>query len=201
MRRFIVVVLVIAFSTLAFSADQKKVKDKIKKADAEFARGNVNGAEKQLRQAIEEDPSSIDAHNALAILLQATKRNSQAALEYRRVIELDDQQKKLSESERRIAIDNMGVSTALGGDLSRAKQIYLDALKNDPDYAMFNYNLACVYAEQNDLDSALPYLKKSWEKRDTLPSSMRYPDPRGDSSFKQYLNDRRFQDAVRDIVQ
>jgi Tfp pilus assembly protein PilF len=201
MRRLIVFVLLIAFSTFAFSADQKKIKEKIKKADAEFARGNVNGAEKQLRQAIEEDPSSIDAHNALAILLQATRRNSQAAPEFRKILDLDDQQKKLSATERRSTMDQWGVSTAMGGDLNKARQIYLDALKTDPDYAMFNYNLACVYAEQNDLDSALPYLKKSWEKRDTLPGGMSYPDPRKDDSFKQYLNDHRFQDAVREIVQ
>src|SRR3954468_15183928 len=121
MRRLIIFVLLIAFSTFAFSADQKKIKEKIKRADAEFARGNVNGAEKQLRQAIAEDPSSIDAHNALAILLAATRRNSQAALEYRKVLDLDDQQKQLSATERRSAMDQLGVTTALGGDLNKAR--------------------------------------------------------------------------------
>src|SRR3954465_2926065 len=116
MRRFIVFMLLIVFTTFAFAADQKKIKEKIKRADAEFARGNVNGAEKQLRQAISEDPSSIDAHNALAILLQATRRSSQAALEYRKVLDLDDEQKKLLTTERRSMIDSWGVSTALGGD-------------------------------------------------------------------------------------
>ena len=81
-----------------------------------------------------------------------------------------------------------------------AKDIYLAALAEKILNAMYNYNLACVYAELHDLDAALPYLAKSWEHRDTLPSYIKYPDPRADNSFKPYLNDPRFKEAVKHIV-
>ena len=168
----------VAFGSMPLLADAKKAKDKVRKAEVEYARRNFPGAEKQLRQAIEEDPSSIDAHGALADLLSATQRNSQAAREYAKTLELDDQQKVFTPDQRRRFTDQWGVTTALGGDLEGAKKIYLEAIAKDPDYAMFNYNLSCVYAEQGDLDSALSYLKKSWDHRDTLQGNATFPDPR-----------------------
>jgi Tfp pilus assembly protein PilF len=185
---------------MSFAADAKKTKERIRKAEAEFARYNVNGAEKELKKALEEDPGSIDAHLALADLYSATRRNPQAAQEYTRTIELDDQQRKLTTDQRRRAIDQQGVSYALSRDYDRAKRIYLDALAKDPEYAMFNYNMACVYAEMDDLESAIPYLKKAWEHRETLPSDVKFPDPRKDDSFKSFWNDKRFLEAVQNIV-
>lgn len=200
MRRWMALILIVAFASSPLLADAKKAKEKVRKAEAEYARRNIPGAEKLLRQAIEEDPSSIDAHGALADLLSATQRNSQAAREYTKALELDNQQKVFTPEQRRRFIDQQGVTTALGGDLQGAKKVYLDAIEKDPDYAMFNYNLACVYAELGDLDSAIPYLKKAWEHRDTLQGNATFPDPRQDNSFKPYVNDRRFQDAVRNMV-
>lgn len=201
MSRLVSLVLVVALVTGFAFADAKKAAEKIRKAEIAFQRHDVAGAEKQLREAIKEDPESIDAHTMLATLLEGTQRYSQAAQEYGRVVDIDAQQHKLSDTDRRRAIDGQAVSYAESGDLARAKTLYLNALAKDPDYSMYNYNLACVYAEMHDLDSAIPYLKKSWDNRDTLPSDIKYPDPRQDSSFKAYLDDPRFQDAVRNMVQ
>ena len=199
--RIAVLPLIFVIAVAVFADNNKKVEEKLARADIEFRRGNFPGAEKLIRDAIKKDPNSIDAHNMLATLLSGTGRYSQAAAEYSQVLELDATQKKLSKNNKRRAIDGQAVAYAESGDLDRAKSIYLAALKDDPDYAMYNYNLACVYAELHDLDSAIPYLKKSWAQRDTLPSDIKYPDPRKDSSFRAYLNDPRFQDAVRYMVQ
>ena len=201
MSRYLSLLLVAVLATSYVFADAKKAADKVRRAEIEFGRHNVAGAEKLLRDAIKEDPKSIDAHNMFADLLNGTQRYSQAAVEYGRVIELDLQQQKLSDQGRRSVIDNEAVMYAESGELQHAKSIYLNVLQQDPDYAMYNYNLACVYAELHDLNSALPYLKKSWEKRDTLPPEVKFPDPRKDDSFKAYVDDPKFQDAVRNMVQ
>ena len=201
MRRRLSLLLIILLATACAWADAKKAEEKLHRADIEFRRHNIAGAEKLIRDAIKEDPQSIDAHDMLATLLVGTQRYSLAAQEYGQVLELDAQQKKLSNVDKRRVIDGQAVSYAESGDLQRAKSIYTAALKDDPDYAMYNYNLACVYAELHDLDSAIPYLKKSWEKRDTLPPDATFPDPRQDSSFRPYVNDPKFQDAVRNMVQ
>lgn len=198
--RKIAMVLLFAIAASPLFADAKKAADKVKKANEEIDRRNITGAEKHLRSAIQEDPTSIDAHSLLADILSQTGRNSQAAVEYETVLALDDHKHKYSATQRRKFIDQYGVSTALGGNLPRAKEIFEGALAKDPDYAMYNYNLACVFAEMGDLASAIPYLKKSWKHRDTLPDDVKYPDPRQDNSFRNYLNDPRFKAAVKDIV-
>ncbi|MGZ5178746.1 MAG: tetratricopeptide repeat protein [Burkholderiales bacterium] len=199
-RRLCLLLIVLLGANCAF-ADAKKAADKAHRAEQEFRRHNIAGAEKLLRDAIKEDPDYIDAHSMLANLLSSTNRYSQAAQEYGRALELDAKQNKLSDEDKRRLADGQAVAYAESGDLQRAKTLYLDALKNDPDYAMYNYNLACVYAELHDLESALRYLKKAWEKRGNMPSDTPFPDPRKDSSFKEYVNDARFQDAVRNMVQ
>lgn len=199
MRRLIGIVLIAALCVPVF-ADAKKAKDLVKKAEIEFDRRNIPGAEKLLRKAAEEDPDNLDAHRELADLLAMTNRYSQSVPEYRKTLEIDDQQKALTREQRRSIVDSLGVSTARSGDLKQARDWYLEALRKDPDYSFYNYNLACVYAELGDLDSAIPYLKKAWEKRDTMPSGMSFPDPRQDDSFKNFVNDPQFQDAVRNMV-
>lgn len=200
MRR-LPLVLVILLAVGCAWADAKKAAEKTHRAEIEFQRHNLGGAEKLLHDAIKEDPDSIDAHNMLASLLSGTRRYSQATQEFSRVLELDAQQKKLSDSDKRRIIDGQAVAYAESGDLQRAKSIYLSVLEKDPDYAMYNYNLACVYAELHDLNAALPYLKKAWDKRDNMPSDLRFPDPRKDDSFKPYVDDPKFQEAVRNMVQ
>jgi len=200
MRRTVVVLLMLLVACSGWG-DARKAADKTKRAEAEFRKHNIAGAEKLLREAIKEDPNSVDAHKMLANLLSGTNRYSQATQEFGRVLELDAQQKKLSDEDKRRVIDGQAVAYAESGDLNRAKSIYLAALEKDPDYSMYDYNLACVYAEMHDLDSALPYLKKAWDKRDSLPGDIKFPDPRQDSSFHSYVNDPKFLDAVRNMVQ
>jgi tetratricopeptide (TPR) repeat protein len=200
MRRMVSICLLLLFATGISFADAKKAQDKIRKAEVDVQRRNLGGAEKNLLDAIKEDPNSVEAHDALGRLYSGTGRYSAAAREFTAAIAADEQQHKYNEDQRRQMIDDQGVAYAMSGNLPQAKDIYLKALEKDPDYAMYNYNLACVYAEMHDLDTAITYLKKSWEHRETVPRGTKYPDPRQDNSFKPYLNDPKFQAAVENIV-
>ncbi|HUN88162.1 MAG TPA: tetratricopeptide repeat protein [Terriglobales bacterium] len=200
LRPLCLLLLVLSLATAAWPQSKKNA-EKIQRAETAFSKGDVATAEKLLREVIKDDPTSIEAHDMLGILLQSTRRYSQAAPEFARALELDDKQKELSLEQRRQVIDGQAVSYAQGGDLEKAKSLYLAALKDDPNFALFNYNLACVYAELHDLDAALPYLQKAWDMRVTLPKGMTFPDPRKDSSFKAYYDDPKFQEMVRNMVQ
>lgn len=199
-RRLCLLVVVVSLATSVWSQN-KKTAEKLHRAEAAFSQGDVATAEKLLREVIKSDPNLIEAHDMLGVLLSSTRRYSQAAPEFARALELDDKQKELSLEQRRQVIDGQAVSYAQSGDLQKAKSLYLAALKDDPNFTLYNYNLACVYAELHDLDSALPYLQKAWDMRITLPKGTTFPDPRKDSSFKDYYNDPKFQEVVRDMVQ
>lgn len=43
-------------------------------------------------------------------------------------------------------------------------------------------------------------LQAAWKLRKNLGENERFPDPRQDSSFKKYLNDPKFQEAVQNMV-
>ena len=198
MRKLTLVLLLLAV-TVAF-ADRQKALEKIAKAQQAAAIGNLPKAEKLLREALKEDSTQVKAHVMLGDLLSQERRFSDAALEYTTALDLNAKQSSLSDDEKLQATDSQGVAYAESGNLPRAKEIYEAAIKQNPDYPLFYYNLACVYAEMHQLDPALENLKKAWDLRDKMPEGVRFPDPRKDTSFGAYLKDPRFQEAVRNMV-
>ncbi len=198
MRKLVIFVLLLS-AVLAF-ADAKKARENVTKAGREASIGNLPKAEKLLREAVQQDPSYIKAHTDLADVLYQMHKFGAAGDEYAAALKLNDTQKQLSEDEVRRVTDQLGVTTALGGNLPKAKAIFEQAIKDDPDYPLYRYNLACTYAEMGDLDNAIVHLQDAWKRRRNLAEGERFPDPRQDSSFKRYLNDPRFQDAVREMV-
>ena len=50
-----------------------------------------------------------------------------------------------------VLIDNLGMSYGITGDLQEAKETFDYGVSKDPTYPLFYYNLACTYAEMNDV--------------------------------------------------
>lgn len=198
MRKF--VIFIVLLSAICAFSDQKKAREDVTKAQREVSIGNLPKAEKLLRDAVLQDASYIKAHADLADVLYQMRKYGAASDEYAAALKLNESQKQLSEDDIRHVTDQLGVATALGGNLPKAKTIFEEAIQRDPDYALYRYNLACTYAEMGDLDTALVHLQEAWKRRKNLAEGERFPDPRQDSSFKRYRDDPRFQDAVRDMV-
>jgi tetratricopeptide (TPR) repeat protein len=91
-----------------------------------------------------------------------------------------------------IVVDNLGMSYGVTGDLKNAKRIFEYAINKDPDYPNFYYNLACTYAEMSDLDNALLNLELAYDKKDKVLPGEKLSNPKNDSSFKNYISDKRF---------
>jgi len=163
-------------------------------------RRDASRAMKLYLEAAVADPNWADPHIELAGLYGMAEKYSSAAEEWEKARKLDDAHKQLTPQQRHNVLDGLGVSLALDGDIDRSMAVYRDAIKEDPDYPLYHYNLACGYAEKSDLDRALPELQKAWELRDNLPSGMRFPDPHKDSSFERYVGNQKFEDAVRNMV-
>jgi tetratricopeptide (TPR) repeat protein len=186
---------------LAF-AETKEARDKLEKARKELAgrAPNLARVEKNIQDSLKASPDYLDAQQALADLYYLEHRFDNAAMEYKKAQVLDDSQKKLSRGDRSRLLDQLGLSQAQSRHLDDALATYLKAVAEDPSYGSLEYNLACVYGEKGDLDSALPHLKKAWELRDSFPRGTPFPDPRKDDSFKKFWDDPRFKDAVVDMV-
>ena len=182
--------------------ETKEARDKLERARKELAgrAPNLARVEKNIQDSLKASPDYLDAQEALADLYYLEKRFDNAATEFKKAQALDDSQKKLARGDRNRLIDQLGLSQAQSRHLDDALATYQKAVAEDPTYGSFEYNLACVYAEKGDLDSALPHLKKSWELRDSFPRGTDFPDPRKDDSFKRFWNDPRFKDAVENMV-
>ena len=204
MRRLLIVAMLIAVAAPAL-AQTKEARGKYDAGVREVEHRNGPKAEKLLREAIELAPDWMKPRLALGEMLTLQRRWEAAAEVWARARELDDKNKsdetkKLPRPERNSLLDSLGVAQGQAGQLDAAIATYTAALKEDPDYALFEYNLACSFAEKGDLDRALTHLKRSWTLRDNIPSGQRFPDPRKDDSFRRYWNDPRFLDVVENMV-
>jgi tetratricopeptide (TPR) repeat protein len=125
--------------------------------------------------------------------LSFLRKDFQGAIPYyQKALELEKHRKSLGREERILLFDQLGMSYGLSGDLIKAKETYEWAITQEPEYPMFFYNLACTYAEMNKMDEALHNLRLAYKyKRNVLPGQT-FPDPKADSSFKKYVNNKIF---------
>lgn len=152
--------------------------------------------EKLLREATEESPDWAAAHAQLGIARMYLQQLKPALEAFERMAELDKANQSLDRELRRQGMSMYGEALARNRQFEKAIELFETVMKDDPGYGGYEYNLACVYSEQGKLEKALPHLKKAWELR----SSFDFPDPRKDSSFRQWLDDPRFEEAVRNMV-
>lgn len=101
----------------------------------------------------------------------------------------------LDQNEFRRLTERIGINYAMGGNLAKAKRTFEEAIKKDPEYPMFYYDLACTYGEMGKMREALQQLRAAHQrKRDT-----KLPDALRDSSFQKFTDDRKFVDAVQEM--
>jgi len=97
----------------------------------------------------------------------------------------------------RIAVDELGMAYGLSNDWDNAKKIFNYGIKKDPEYPNFYYNLACSYAETSDLKNALINLEMALQRKENIIEGERFPNPRADSSFKNYLKNEQFEQLLK----
>ena len=119
---------------------------------------------------------------------------------YQQALDREKQTRTLDQSLWRVLIDNLGMAYGISGDLKKAKQTFEYGLEKDPKYPMFHYNMACTYGEMNDPDNALVYLKQAFEHKQNMIKGEKFPDPWTDSSFRRFMNNDKFVNALREIT-
>lgn len=134
---------------------------------------------------------------ASALFLRHDYRN--AALYYQQALDQEKQTARLPRDQWRVLVDNLAMSYGISGDLRRAQETLEYGLTKDPKYPGFFYTMACVYAEQNDLDRTLSNLKTAFQYRGNLIAGEHMPDPRTDDSFQRFKNDDRFQKLIASL--
>ena len=166
------------------------------KALREIEHHNLGKAEKLLKEAIADSPNWALAYSQLGHVYFLMPKALPAIESYEKARELDLKDHQLTVEERRDVNNNLGVFYGMGREFGKSIAVLESAVKDDPEYGEYEYNLACSYSEQGDLDKAITHLKRAWELR----NSFRFPDVNKDSSFKRWRNDPRFQEVARNMV-
>jgi len=87
----------------------------------------------------------------------------------------------------------------LSGQLEIAKKVFEQGLQLFPEYPMFYYNLACAFAEMDELENTLSNLELCLKYKDNVIKGEQIPNPTNDSSFERYLNNERFLDIAKKL--
>jgi hypothetical protein len=120
-----------------------------------------------------------------------------AAELYQKVLDLEKQKRVLSPTTFRVLVDNLGMSYGLTGNLPKAKETFEYGIAQDPEYPLFYYNLACTYGEMGKMDESLDQLRLAYKYKANMIAGESFPDPLKDDSFRNFVKEKRFVDAVR----
>ena len=118
---------------------------------------------------------------------------------YQKALDLEKKTRTLDQTLWRVLVDNLGMSYGISGDLKRAKETFEYGLSKDPEYAMFHYNMACTYAEMNDVDKAILYLRQAFQYKKNMIKGEHFPDAWTDDSFQRFMNNDKFVNALKEM--
>jgi tetratricopeptide (TPR) repeat protein len=87
------------------------------------------------------------------------------------------------------------------GQLTKARATFEQGIQADPTYPIFHYNLACTFAEMNDLDHAMQSLATAFRyRKNQNPGEKGMPDPRQNPSFQRFMKNETFRTLVNDLT-
>ncbi len=126
---------------------------------------------------------------------------AQAIPPYKKAFELEKANPELDRTLWRVLIDNLGMAYGMTGHLKEAKATFEQGIQADPTYPMFHYNLACTFAEMNDLNHAMQSLTTAFRHRKNQSSGEEVmPDPRQNSSFQRFMKNDTFRNLVNNLT-
>ena len=120
---------------------------------------------------------------------------------YQKALDMEKQNRTLSKTLWRVLIDNLGMAYGITEDLDKAEETFKYGISKDADYPLFYYNMACTYGEKRDMDRAIEYLKLAFARQENMIPGEKMPNPATDSSFKAFLDNEKFQAALKELKQ
>jgi len=161
-------------------------KDSYKPAD-DFA---MQSALQTLNLDPDYSPVAQDYFLLGSLLYEMPKNYAAAAVYYQRA--LDTLPANASLNTRRVITDQLSMSYGISGQMKLSRTIIEAAIKTDPDYPLYYYNLACADAEEGKTSDAKTHLQQAFERKgNTLPGE-HMPYPSEDGSIQKLKKNKEF---------
>jgi tetratricopeptide (TPR) repeat protein len=117
---------------------------------------------------------------------------SDAVGPYEKARALEKSGKALSSDQHRILVDQLAMTYGISGQLKKTHELLDEAIRQDPEYPLNYYNLACAFAEEGNKAKLLENLDLAFRRKVHMLKGEEMPDPRSDSSFQKYVRDEDF---------
>ena len=152
-----------------------------------------------------QDPSDLKGDPETLKLLERGSKSylageyKQAISPYQKALDREKANRTLSDTVWRVMVDNLGMAYGISGDLKKAKETFDYGLSKDPKYPLFSYNMACTYAEMNDVDNAIKFLQQAFQYKENMIKGETFPDPWTDDSFQRFMKNDKFVSALKEM--
>jgi hypothetical protein len=100
---------------------------------------------------------------------------------------------------QRVSTDQLAMALGMAGDITGSRAVNIAAIKRDPNYPMYYYNLACADGVENNAADAQRHLKQAFDRRANVLPGETMPDPATDDSFQVLMQDPSFQAFVKTL--
>ncbi len=164
-----------------------------------YLQKDYRAAEQRFRAVTERTPDFPIGHLYLAHALYYQQKYKEAIPEYERAREIAARTGALDKINERLLKDRLGLCLGFTARWNQAKEVFEEAIERDPDYPLYHYHLACVFAETDDIDQALVFLRSAYQRKANLQEGETLPDPRADNIFKRYAGDVTFAQALKEM--
>ena len=197
MKRVSVAVIGICMAAICpgqSNAQQNSIPDR---ALQEYKEGQYVAAERDCRELVKQNPSNILAQIYLGQSLYMQKKYAESIAPFEKARELEASGLKLNFDQHHILIDQLVIAYGISGNLKKVHALLDDAIRQDPDYPLNYYNLACAYAGEGDKPKMLANLSLAFQHKDRVIKGEHMPDPRTDDSFQNYVHDPDFVKLIK----
>jgi tetratricopeptide (TPR) repeat protein len=142
-------------------------------------------------------PTTQDYFALGTILYRVKKSYASAATYYQRA--LDTLPSDAPINVRRVIVDQLSMSYGQSAQLKLSRDVNEAAIKSDPDYPLYYYNLACADAEQGNAKDAQLHLQQAFDRKaNTIPGE-KIPDPTQDDSILKLKKNAAFWTFVQTL--
>lgn len=194
-----VAICILSTVTLCSGQSTEKQDSLAERALQEYESGQYAAAERDCRQIVKQNPSNILAQVYLGQSLYMQNKYAQSIGPFEKARELEAGGMKLNPDQHRILVDQLVIAYGISGNLKKVHTLLDEAVRQDPDYPLNYYNLACAFAGEDDKPKMLANLALAFQHKDHLIKGEKMPDPRTDDSFKSYVHDADFVNLMKQI--
>lgn len=169
------------------------------RARQEFQDAKYTDAERDFREITRRVPSNLYAQFFLGESLFKQQKFADAVLPFEKALQLESGGEWLTSDQHRILVDQLVIAYGISGNLKKVHTVLDDAIRQDPDYPLNYYNLACAFAEEGEKAKMLTNLSIAFQHKDHVLKGEQMPDPRSDDSFLKYVHDVEFIKLMKQI--